>query len=320
MQSMETKKHTKENKKLQSAKPRFADSKTEKPRTGKPYGEKPYTAKKQSARPKPAGQNPAGRKPESPKAAAPQAEKKAPAPMGNGTERLQKYLATHGIASRRAAEQMIAEGRVKVNGYVVQEMGYKMTPGKDRVSVDDTPVEQKQEMRYILLHKPAGYICSVADEKGRRTVLDLLPEVSERIYPVGRLDYDTAGLLLLTNDGALTHHLLHPSHQVDKTYLAEVEGHPDKTAIQRLRNGVRLSDGRTAPAKVYVVRSKEESTLVEITIHEGRNRQVRRMMDAVGHPVLHLKRTRLAFLDVKDVPMGTWRELTLDEVKRLKKL
>lgn len=234
-------------------------------------------------------------------------------------ERLQKYLASHGVASRRAAEQLIEAGRVKVNGKVITEMGCKVTPGKDRVAVDDVAVGT-QRLRYILLHKPAGYICSAADEKGRRTVLDLLPEVRERIYPVGRLDYDTAGLLLLTNDGALTHHLLHPSHEIEKTYLAEVSGHPSKQALERLRRGVRLSDGKTAPAKVYLVRSKEQSSFLEISIHEGRNRQIRRMMEAVGHPVLHLKRIRLAFLDVKDIPLANWRELSQSEVQRLKNL
>ena len=174
-------------------------------------------------------------------------------------ERLQKYLAAQGIASRRAAEQMIAEGRVKVNGSVVTEMGRKIVPGRDRVSVDDVSIGGGQTLRYILLHKPAGYICSAHDERGRRTVLDLLCGVHERVYPVGRLDYDTAGLLLLTNDGELTHRLLHPSHQVDKTYLAEVKGHPQKAALDKLRRGVRLEDGITAPAKVHVIRKKRKA-------------------------------------------------------------
>ena len=234
--------------------------------------------------------------------------------------RLQKYLAEHGVASRRSAEQLIQDGRVSVNKKVVQEMGLKIQPGKDQVRVDNQLIGGTVQLRYILLNKPSGYICSAQDDRGRRTVLDLIDGVSERIYPVGRLDYDTAGLLLLTNDGALTHHLLHPSHAVEKTYLAEIEGYPDNRAMEKLRRGLRLRDGWTAPAKANIVRRKGTTTWVELTIHEGRNRQVRRMMEAIGFPVQRLKRTKLAFLDVKDLRLGEWRELSASEVQRLKKL
>lgn len=253
------------------------------------------------------------------KAKLPFASPAAPA-AGSGQVRLQKYLADCGLASRRGAEQMIAAGRVTLNGRVVTEMGVKLTPGQDQVSVDRVPLRPSGRLRYILLHKPAGYICSAHDEKGRRTVLDLLEGIEERVYPVGRLDYDTAGLLLLTNDGELTNLLLHPSHQVEKTYLAEVAGCPDRAALERLSRGVRLEDGLTAPGTARLIKRKEASSLVEISIHEGRNRQVRRMLDAVGCPVIHLKRIRLAFLDVKDLPLGRWRELNGDEVKRLRQV
>ncbi len=233
--------------------------------------------------------------------------------------RLQKFLAERGVASRRAAEKIIAEGRVKVNAVVVTDMGVKITPGKDRVTVDGKQVAAAPRMRYVLLHKPAGYICSVQDDRGRRTVMDLV-ECDERIYPVGRLDYGTSGLLLLTNDGELANHLLHPSHQVDKIYLAEVSPAPGKEQLSKLQKGVRLEDGMTAPAQARIIKRRADSALVEIIIHEGRNRQVRRMMEAVGCPVTHLKRTGLAFLDLTDVPLGKWRELSSGEVNRLQKL
>lgn len=234
---------------------------------------------------------------------------------------MQKYLAAQGVASRRAAEKLIAEGRVKVNGRVVDTMGYKLDGERDRVAVDGVLLGKKApRLRYILLNKPCGYICSAHDQRGRRTVLDLLHGVEERVYPVGRLDYDTAGLLLLTNDGELTHKLLHPSQQVDKTYIAEVAACPDGAALRRLREGVMLSDGLTAPAKVQVMKRRDDKVMLELTIHEGRNRQVRRMLDAVGCPVLRLKRAKLAFLDIKDVPLGAYRELSAAEIKRLKSL
>ena len=239
---------------------------------------------------------------------------------GNEEERLQKYLAAMGVASRRACERLIAEGRVQVNGETVTQPGTKITPGVDTVAVDGRTLAETPRLRYILLYKPVGYICSAADEKGRRTVLDLLDGVTERVYPVGRLDYDTSGALLLTNDGELTNWLLHPSHEVEKTYLAQVEGEPDQKDLERLRKGVRLDDGLTAPAKVRRKLSRDGRFWLELTIHEGRNRQVRRMLEAVGHPVLHLKRTKLDFLDLTGLTPGAWRELTADEARRLKRL
>ncbi|MCR4963788.1 MAG: rRNA pseudouridine synthase [Firmicutes bacterium] len=230
--------------------------------------------------------------------------------------RLQKFLAERGVASRRAAEQMIAAGRVQVNGKTVTDMGVKIVPERDRVLVDGAEPPAPPQLRYILLHKPTGYICSVRDEKGRRTVLDLVP-AAQRLYPVGRLDYDTSGLLLLTNDGALTHALLHPSRQVEKTYWAETEAVPDESGLQRLRRGVYLSDGKTAPAKARIVKRLPDGAVVELTIHEGRNRQVRRMMEAINCPVRRLKRVSVAFLTLEGLPLGGWRELSPEEVARL---
>lgn len=234
--------------------------------------------------------------------------------------RLQKYLAAAGVASRRGAEEMIAAGRVAINGRVIREMGTKVRPEQDRVTVDGVLISAAPRSRYILLFKPAGYICSCEDERGRRTVLDLLSGVEERVYPVGRLDYDTSGLLLLTNDGALTQSLLHPSRLVDKTYAAEVKGVPTGQALEQLRRGLRLEDGMTAPAQVRVLRRRADGALLELTIHEGRNRQVRRMLEAVNLPVLHLKRVRFAFLDLSGLQPGEWRDLTGEEVSRLKNL
>lgn len=236
------------------------------------------------------------------------------------TERLQKVMSRMGVASRRASEEMIAAGRVAVNGKIVDTVGMKVDISKDEITVDGQEISAKPRTRYILLYKPAGYITSAKDQKGRRTVLDLLTDVSERVYPVGRLDYATGGLLLLTNDGELTNSLLHPSKEVEKTYQAETEGRISAAELRILRDGVRLSDGITAPAKVRVLVQKERSTVLEITIHEGKNRQVRRMLDAVGHPVIRLKRVRFAFLDLKGLKPGEWRDLTPAEVGRLQSL
>ena len=232
-------------------------------------------------------------------------------------QRLQKYLAAMGVASRRACEQLICSGRVQVNGAAVTQLGTKVVPGRDLVTVDGQPLTQPR-LRYILLNKPVGYICSAADEKGRRTVLDLLDGVAERVYPVGRLDYDTSGLLLLTNDGELTQRLLHPSHEIDKTYLAQVEQELAPRALALLREGVALSDGKTAPAQVRQIKAKDGRILVELSIHEGRNRQVRRMLEAVGHPVLRLKRIGLGGLYLTGLQLGQWRDLTEDEVRALR--
>lgn len=232
-------------------------------------------------------------------------------------QRLQKLLAERGVASRRAAEAMIAEGRVAVNGRIVREMGLKVDAQRDSITIDGQPPPSQQNLRYILLHKPAGYICSAQDERGKKSVLSLVEGVSERLYPVGRLDYDTSGLLLLSNDGAFTQAMLHPSHQVDKTYSALVAGPVSATDLEKLRKGLVLEDGPTSPARVILKRRGQNGSLLEITIHEGRKRQVRRMCAAIGHPALRLQRLRFGTLGLGGLKEGQWRELTAKEVREL---
>ena len=230
--------------------------------------------------------------------------------------RLQKYMAECGVASRRKAEEMIAQGQVTVNGVTVTEMGVQVEEG-DEVRVNGQAIHPEAEKRYVMYHKPAGEVTTVSDPEGRRCVLDHFRDYPVRLYPVGRLDYDSEGLLLLTNDGALTERMLHPSHQVDKTYLARVEGSVSMDAVRNLRSGIMLDDHKTAPAKVRVVKLEAEATVVLVTIHEGRNRQVRRMFEETGHRVLQLRRVRFGPLELGDLPRGRWRELTAEEVRRL---
>lgn len=235
-------------------------------------------------------------------------------------ERLQKVIAHAGIASRRKAEQLIVEGKVKVNGKVVTELGVKVSP-QDRIEVDGIPLEREEPV-YYLLYKPRGVISSVKDEKGRKVVTDFFKHVNKRIYPIGRLDYDTSGLLLLTNDGEFANLLMHPRYEIEKVYIAKVKGIPAREKVKRLEKGVALEDGVTAPAKAKVlsIDKRKQTAIVELHIHEGRNRQVRRMFEAIGHPVLKLKRERYAFLDLKGLNPGDYRELSPHEVKRLRTL
>ncbi|WP_108672300.1 pseudouridine synthase [Peribacillus acanthi] len=235
-------------------------------------------------------------------------------------ERLQKVIAHSGVASRRKAEEMILAGKVKVNGVVVKELGTKVT-SKDRVEVEEVQI-QREEPVYFLLYKPRGVISAVDDDKGRKVVTDFFPHIHARIYPVGRLDYDTSGLLLLTNDGEFANLLMHPKNEVEKVYVAKVKGLIMRESIRKLEKGIKLEDGMTAPAKVKVLSAdkKKDSTIVQITIHEGRNRQVRRMFDAVGHPVVKLKREMYAFLTLQGLRTGDARELSPHEVKQLRAL
>jgi 23S rRNA pseudouridine2605 synthase len=235
-------------------------------------------------------------------------------------ERLQKVIARAGIASRRKSEELIKEGRVKVNGKVVKELGLKVS-SSDRVEVNEIQIE-KEEPVYFLLYKPRGVISSVNDEKGRKVVTDFFPHLKERIYPVGRLDYDTSGLLVLTNDGEFANLLMHPKNEIDKSYVAKVKGIPSKENLRKLEKGIRLEDGKTAPARVKLLSAdnKKQSAIVEITIHEGRNRQVRRMFEAIGHDVLKLKRERYGFLTLTGLKTGDARELSPHEVKQLRAL
>jgi 23S rRNA pseudouridine2605 synthase len=229
----------------------------------------------------------------------------------SGPVRLQKVLATRGYGSRRVCEDLIAAGRVAINGEIA-DLGARVDLAADVVTVDGAPVPTRPGLVHYLLNKPAGVVTTAADEHGRRSVVDLVPD-DPRVFPVGRLDRDTEGLLILTNDGELTHRLTHPSFGVDKEYLAEVEGRPSAGAIRRLRDGVELDDGLTAPAKVSTV----ADTVLRITIHEGRNRQVRRMCDAVGHPVRRLVRVRIGPLTDHRLRPGEWRPLTADEIRAL---
>ena len=226
--------------------------------------------------------------------------------------RLNAYLARAGVASRRKADELIKSGRVVVNG----EPGRLNTfiDAADRVEVDGRPVAP-QRLAHVLLHKPAGVVTTASDPQGRPTVVDLVQHES-RVVPVGRLDVDTTGVLLLTNDGELAHRLAHPKYEVEKVYEAEVEGEPDEQALRRLATGVELEDGRTAPAVARLLGPSR----VELAIHEGRNRQVKRMLDAVGHPVLRLHRSRYAGLTPDGLGPGEWRELTADELAALRSI
>ncbi|MBV9230747.1 MAG: rRNA pseudouridine synthase [Chloroflexi bacterium] len=241
-----------------------------------------------------------------------------------GGERLARFLAHAGIASRRHAEELIAAGRVQVNGSVVTAQGTRIDPIHDSVSVDGKVVQAAVKYVYLLLHKPVGYVSTAHDPQGRPTVLDLLPrEVRQlRVYPVGRLDRDTSGLLLLTNDGAFALRLTHPRYSMEKHYEAFVQGHPAENSLAALRSGVVISedDGsrhKTAPAQVQLLRRAGANSWLALTIHEGRKRQVRRMLAAIGHPVLQLARVGVGPLTLEGVPAGQWRYLTDTEVQAL---
>jgi 23S rRNA pseudouridine2605 synthase len=244
---------------------------------------------------------------------------------GSAGDRLQKILSQAGVASRRLSEELITQGRVQVNGKTVTALGSRADPNADEIKVDGRRIHAQKRKRYILLHKPRGYITSRSDPEGRPTVLDLLRGVRDYIYPVGRLDYDSEGLLILTNDGELAARLTHPRHEVDKVYEARVRGIPDEHVLERLAKGVTIAGKRTAPAKVRLIDppnkrpSEKEQARIELAIHEGRQRQVRNMFDAVGHPVVRLKRVRIGPIEDPDIPPGHWRELTPQEVAKLQR-
>ncbi len=234
--------------------------------------------------------------------------------------RLQKFLADCGVASRRGAEELIKLGRVSVNGEVVRVMGVQVDEDNDVVEFDGRQVKPQSKMIYIMLNKPEGFVTTVSDDKGRDTVMSLVSDIPARIYPVGRLDYDTEGLLLMTNDGDLTYKITHPKNNVEKTYVAEVSGNITMDTILQLRRGVMVDGVKTSPAKVEVTGATRYGTRIEITIHEGRNRQVRKMFEAVGCVVKKLKRTEEAGLKLGHIPLGRWRKLTESEVNMLKKI
>lgn len=232
-------------------------------------------------------------------------------------ERLQKVIASAGVASRRKAEQLIQEGKVSVNGKIVTEMGIKVSP-EDEIKVNGKPL-QKEEKVYYLLNKPKGYICAVSDDKDRKTVIDCFPDVKERIFPVGRLDYDTTGLLILTNDGEFANKMMHPRYHLPKTYEVAVDGVLTDQMLTMLQNGIELEDGKTSPAEVYLLKRLEgkKKTVIQITIFEGRNRQVRRMMEYFHCEVTRLARIQYGFLDLGHLRQGQYRKLRSFEVRKL---
>lgn len=234
-------------------------------------------------------------------------------------ERLQKFMARCGVASRRACETTIAEGRVRVNGRVVREPGTKIDPATDRVEVDGRILTPPEELVYIALHKPRGYVTTVHDPQGRPTVMDLVQDAGARVYPVGRLDADSEGLLLLTSDGRLAHRLMHPRYGVEKRYRVTVQGTVSDEALQMLAEGVPLEDGMTAPARVRLLARGGRRSVLEITLSEGRKRQVRRMCRHVGHPVVRLVRTAVGPVELGALPPGACRRLTDAEVARLRR-
>ncbi len=234
--------------------------------------------------------------------------------------RLQKFIAKAGICSRRKAEQMIVDGRVSVNNNLITDMGFKVDISKDKVKVDNKLIELDNNKIYIVLNKPSGVITSVKDEKNRKTVLDFTKDIKQRIYPVGRLDYDTSGLILLTNDGDIAYKLMHPSKKVYKKYLATVEGIPNELELDELRNGIIIDNKKTAKARAYVVDKINKDAVLSIEIYEGRNHQVKKMCEMIGHPVKHLKRVSIGEIELGDLKVGEWRELTERELKFLKQL
>ena len=231
--------------------------------------------------------------------------------------RLQKLIAQAGIASRRKAEEIITEGRVRVNGKVVTELGFKADPKHDRIEVDGKPLEGEAVIT-VLMNKPRGVVCTVTDPEGRPTVMDFVKNINVRVFPVGRLDFATSGALLLTNDGALSFALTHPKHKVEKIYLVKVEGAVKETTLQQWRDGVDIGDGVTQPAEVFKAEEDENFTWIHVTLREGRNRQIRRMAEATGLTVKKLKRISFAGLTIDRIRVGEYRVLSALEIRKLK--
>ena len=232
--------------------------------------------------------------------------------------RLQKYIAMCGVASRRKAEELIEKGTVKVNGEKVTELGTKVEIGADRVTVGGQEIKPEQKNFYIMLNKPTGYVSTVSDQFDRPTVIDLVgTDIKSRIFPVGRLDYDTSGLLLLTNDGDFTYKVTHPKFELEKTYIALLKGGITIAGLNKLRRGVKIDDFTTAPAKVEIIDARDGYTQVKITIHEGKNRQVRKMFSSVGSKVVELERISIGTVELGNLPLGHWRHLTSHEISYL---
>lgn len=236
--------------------------------------------------------------------------------------RINKYIASCGVASRRKAEEIILQGRVKVNGKTVEELSFSVDEDNDVVEIDNEQIGLDEKKVYIVLNKPEGYITTVKDQFDRPSVLDLVKDIKERIYPIGRLDYETSGLLILTNDGDLTYTLTHPKHEVDKTYMAIVKGIPTPEQMKEFESGLYIEDYKTAPAKIKIVKKDEEKNyaICQIKIHEGRNRQVRKMCRAINHPVMRLRRVAMGKITLKETEIGKYRYLTDEEIQYLKGL
>lgn len=232
--------------------------------------------------------------------------------------RLQKYLAEAGIASRRKAEELISQGRIKVNSEVITALGTKIDPGKDKVEYDGKFVAKQEEKVYIILNKPIGYVTTAKDQFNRDSILDLV-KVKQRIVPVGRLDMYTSGALLLTNDGDFVYQVTHPKHEIEKTYTVTIKGVVSKEAVEQLKKGIKIEDYTTRPARVKILKIDQEKnqSRLEITIHEGKNRQVRKMCETVGYKVLALHRSQIAGIGVKDLPLGKWRYLSEKERNKI---
>lgn len=237
-----------------------------------------------------------------------------------GMERLQKIIANAGVTSRRKAEALILEGRVTVNGHVVRELGSRADVRRSVICVDGKRLSAHLPKVYLLLYKPKGCVTTLSDPQGRATVMHLLKGVRLRVFPVGRLDYDTEGLLLFTNDGELAHALMHPRYEIEKTYQVKIKGVLEDGEIRQLERGIRLPTGTTAPCRIRKLKKTSQNSWLEITLHEGKKRQVRLMLERTGHPVLKLIRVRYAFLGLDDLTAGQYRHLLPQEVKRLKAL
>jgi len=234
--------------------------------------------------------------------------------------RLNKFLSKAGVASRREADKLIVEGRIGVNNEVVQTLGAKIDDEKDVITIDGKKIKSKDQFLYLILNKPTGYLVTLKDPLQRPTILDLIPNLRSRVFPVGRLDFDSEGLLLLTNDGELANRLMHPSYGIKKVYQVNVKNVPERSRLQILEKGIRIDGKKTAPAKVRLLKPGSKSALVRIELTEGRKREVRRMFEAIGHPVRKLKRIQFAELNLKNLKRGHWRHLTPNEIFNLKKL
>lgn len=233
--------------------------------------------------------------------------------------RLQKYLASCGVASRRKSEELIREGRIKVNDRIIKEQGFIVNKG-DIVKFDNKIVQIEDKKVYILLNKPVGYVTTVKDQFRRKKVIDLIQGIDERIYPAGRLDYDTSGLLLLTNDGDLAFKITHPSFHIDKTYMAKVKGIPNEMELNDFRNGLKIDGYVTSKSEIRILEKNKNTSLLEIKIHEGKNRQIRKMCDMINHPVMELKRIALGNIKLGKLKTGKWRNLNKNEIEYIKNI